>query len=191
MLSRMSLGAAAALCLAACGDGGQAEPSGPVADNGALATGANALSGQPERAGATLRTADGTVAGTATVAAVPDGLQIVVEAQAMPSGEHGIHVHMVGRCDPPQFESAGGHWNPAERRHGLENPLGPHAGDMPNLEIGSDGRGRVEHVLPGDMAALFDADGSAIVLHADVDDQRSDPSGNSGGRLACGVLEPR
>jgi Cu-Zn family superoxide dismutase len=96
---------------------------------------------------------------------------------------------MTGKCDPPDFASAGGHWNPTGHQHGMKNPAGPHAGDMPNLDVGSDGRGHLVFTLPGGTyEGLMDEDGAAIVVHAKPDDLTTDPSGNSGGRIACGVF---
>ena len=97
-------------------------------------------------------------------------------------------------CDPPAFESAGGHFNPTERQHGFLNPAGEHAGDMPNITVRSDGTAAADHhatglTLSGGANALLDGDGSAIVVHAGVDDYRTDPSGNSGPRIACGVVQ--
>jgi Cu-Zn family superoxide dismutase len=99
----------------------------------------------------------------------------------------------VGKCDGPDFASAGGHFNPQSRQHGALNPQGPHAGDLPNITIGTDGKGRLESTtelisLLGGASVVFDADGSAIVIHAAPDDFRTDPTGNSGARIACGVI---
>lgn len=97
---------------------------------------------------------------------------------------------MTGKCDAPKFESAGGHWNPTGAKHGLEDPAGQHAGDMPNLVVGEDGRGTLSYELQGaTFEGLLDSDGSAMVIHASVDDQKTDPSGNSGDRIACGIFE--
>jgi superoxide dismutase, Cu-Zn family len=142
------------------------------------------------RAVAMLRTADGTAAGSATATAADGQVAIALQVQGLPPGQHGVHVHMTGRCDGPTFESAGGHWNPTHATHGLEDPAGQHAGDMPNLTVGADGAGTLEYQLVGgSFDGLMDADGSAFVVHAGEDDQRSDPSGNSGDRIACGVFE--
>jgi Cu-Zn family superoxide dismutase len=113
----------------------------------------------------------------------------------LPAGQHGIHFHATGRCDAAgAFASAGGHFNPASRKHGLSNPDGPHAGDLPNLEIGTDMTGTYRTTttrisLGNDAQSLLDADGSAVVIHAASDDQRTDPAGNSGARVACGVIK--
>lgn len=138
---------------------------------------------------ADLMTANGQSVGRATATAMSDGIQIVVEGRNMPPGAHGAHVHTVGRCDAPTFETAGGHWNPMAKKHGMENPAGPHAGDMPNLDVGTDGSGVLTVTLPGGtFDGLLDADGSAMMIHAGPDDMRTDPSGNSGSRIACGVF---
>jgi Cu-Zn family superoxide dismutase len=108
----------------------------------------------------------------------------------LPHGLHGIHVHSVGRCDPPDFASAGPHWNPLGRHHGLNNPAGPHAGDMRNVEVAANGVLGATVVLPGaNLDSLLDADGASLVLHADADDYVTDPSGNSGARIACAVIQ--
>ncbi len=121
------------------------------------------------------------------------GLTVRVEVNGMPAGTYGVHVHAVGRCDPPEFQSAGPHWNPTTRQHGRLNPLGHHFGDLPNLVVDAQGRGSVELAIPGGAVragaqALMDADGASVVIHASADDERTDPSGNSGARIACGVL---
>lgn len=121
------------------------------------------------------------------------GVRLAVDAFGLSAGVHGVHVHAVGLCQAPRFESAGPHWNPSDRQHGADNPAGQHMGDLPNIEIGEDGTGRLEVLIPGarliggDMP-LIDADGVAVVIHASADDYRTDPSGNSGGRIACGVV---
>ncbi|CAN5286569.1 superoxide dismutase family protein [soil metagenome] len=144
---------------------------------------------QGARAVATLHTAYGTDVGRATATEVSGGLRITGDASAMPPGTHGAHVHTTGQCAGPDFASAGGHWNPTAMKHGSMNPQGPHEGDLPNLVIGADGRGTIGVTVPGaTMAGLLDADGSALVVHAKPDDLMTDPSGNSGGRVACGVF---
>jgi Cu-Zn family superoxide dismutase len=138
---------------------------------------------------ATLMTAAGKDVGTVTVREVDGGLSVSVDARDLSPGMHGAHLHTVGKCEAPDFASAGGHWNPTNMKHGSMNPQGPHEGDMPNLMIGADGRGKVTARLAGgSFDALMDADGAAMVIHAAADDLKTDPSGNSGARLACGVL---
>lgn len=136
-----------------------------------------------------LRTSTGADAGRATATEVTGGLRFTLDAQALPPGTHGAHVHMVGRCDAPEFTTAGAHWNPTARQHGTMNPAGPHEGDLPNLIVGTDGRGTLAITVPGaTMTGLLDADGAAMLVHAAPDDLKTDPSGNSGARIACGVF---
>ena len=142
------------------------------------------------RAQADLRTAGGTAVGTAVAEEIDGAIRVMVEVHGMAKGVHGTHVHTTGKCEGPDFASAGGHWNPLGKQHGKDNPLGPHAGDMPNLSVGDDGRDRTIFTLPGGTyEGLLDADGAALVVHAGPDDYKSDPSGNSGGRIACGVFQ--
>lgn len=141
--------------------------------------------------------AGGTPVGTAQIWQDKNGLVYVdIATIALPAGSHGIHFHDVGRCDvgtTPAFSSAGAHYNPMGREHGLENPKGPHAGDNPNIVIPASGIGRVAFttnrvsLTPG-TTTLFDADGTSLVIHATADDQVTNPSGNSGARIACGVV---
>ena len=154
---------------------------------GELATGTPVAGGR--LAVANLGDATGRAVGRATVREVAGGLRVTLDARGLPPGTHGAHLHTVGRCDAPGFASAGGHWNPLAAKHGSMNPQGPHAGDLPNLTVGNDGRGTLGVTLAGaTMAGLLDADGAAMVVHAQADDLQTDPSGNSGARIACGVL---
>lgn len=143
----------------------------------------------PVVAQAQLAAADGTPRGMARVTQQTGGLVVNVQATGMTPGQYGLHVHSVGKCDAPDFKTAEGHWNPTGAQHGFDNPAGPHQGDLPNLTIGADGKGIVDFALAGANASgLLDADGSAIVVHAGPDDLKTDPSGDSGARIACGVL---
>lgn len=140
-------------------------------------------------ASAVLHDANGAEVGHAMATSVAGGVRFSADLHGLPPGTHGIHVHTVGLCDAPGFTTAGGHWNPTGMKHGSMNPQGPHEGDLPNLIVGQDGRGTVAAVIPGAaVATLIDADGAAIVVHAGPDDLMTDPSGNSGGRIACGVF---
>lgn len=111
--------------------------------------------------------------------------EIKVQAKGLAPGVHGIHLHSVGKCEGPDFKSAGAHWNPSGREHGLANPEGAHLGDLPNLIVAADGTASAVLHVAGDMD---DADGTALVIHADPDDNKTDPGGNSGARVACAVL---
>lgn len=155
----------------------------------ACATSGESEAGNVQRAIAPLFMADGTAVGTAIVTATPAGLRLDLEVRGISPGPHGVHVHTTGACTPT-FAAAGGHWNPGGHTHGLSSATGQHAGDMPNVEVGADGRGRLTYMLGGGatFAGLMDADGSAFVVHAGPDDQVTDPAGNSGDRIACGIF---
>ncbi len=138
---------------------------------------------------ANLVSSSGAVLGTVRVFSEPTGVMLRIDAAGLPAGQHGVHVHTTGRCDPPGFTSAGPHWNPTERKHGHRNPAGFHMGDLGNLGVGADGRLIAGLLVPqATIDALRDGDGAALVLHAKADDEVTDPSGNSGDRIACAVL---
>jgi Cu-Zn family superoxide dismutase len=161
----------------------------------AVSTGcASAPRGQ-RHASATLQDSAGRQVGTIRLTdAGASGVVLDASVEGLTAGQHGIHFHAVGRCDASgAFASAGGHANPTNRKHGLENPDGPHAGDLPNLVVGADQRGSLRVTTPrvtlgDDVGSLLDEDGTAVVVHATQDDQRTDPAGNSGARVACGVV---
>ncbi|CAH0353402.1 superoxide dismutase family protein [soil metagenome] len=149
--------------------------------------------GQGASANTTLLGADGTSHGVAKVTQTTSGLKVTVAATGLTPGVHAVHVHTTGTCTAPAFTSAGGHWNPMGKQHGMENPMGSHMGDMPNMTVNADGRGTLEYTIAGGALSdgttpLFDADGAAVVVHALPDDNKSDPAGKAGDRLACGVL---
>lgn len=141
---------------------------------------------------AKLMRGDGSEAGVATLSRMENGIWLEVSAVAPGQGSYGMHLHATGKCDGPDFTSAGPHWNPVGRQHGHDNPAGAHAGDFPNLTSGADGRiafkGIVANALWEGEGALFDADGIAIIVHEKADDYKTDPSGNSGKRVYCGVF---
>lgn len=156
-------------------------------------TGCTTLADVPsERVGqATLSFANGLPAGTAQLVRDGTGLRILVAATGMTPGQRGVHLHTTGKCEAPGFTSAGPHLNPDGRKHGMRASGGPHLGDLPNLTIGSSGSGTLTEAIAGGdavLAAIFDSDGTAVVIHAAADDYVTDPSGNSGDRVACGVL---
>jgi Cu-Zn family superoxide dismutase len=138
-----------------------------------------------------MRDSAGRNLGTLTLTETAQGITVTGELTGLRPGAHGIHIHMVGQCQPP-FESAGPHWNPTNRQHGLQNPQGPHFGDLPTLTAGADSAYSVRATTAGGTLrgtnALMDTDGASVVIHANADDDRTDPSGNSGARIACGVI---
>ncbi len=137
---------------------------------------------------AKLARADGTDMGVATLSQRSDGLWLNVAATGMPAGTYGIHLHAIGKCEGPDFTTAGPHWNPAGKQHGFDNPMGSHAGDFRNLVVASGGAGVLEAKISGTVEEAIDADGLALVIHEKPDDYKTDPSGNSGKRIICGVF---
>ena len=144
---------------------------------------------------AAVKDASGKDLGTVTLSDSSGRIIASGQLSGLPRGEHAIHFHTVGKCVPPKFEAAGDHWNPTGRDHGTQNPNGPHLGDLPNLSVGQNSSGRVEVASPGGTLRganpLLDSDGAAVVVHAKPDDYKSQPSGNSGDRIACGAVEGR
>ncbi|HMH54268.1 MAG TPA: superoxide dismutase family protein [Candidatus Acidoferrum sp.] len=136
----------------------------------------------------------GQAVGNAVITRDNGGVRLLLDVIGLPAGEKAVHIHEVGRCDPPSFESAGAHFNPTKAEHGTANPRGPHVGDLPDITVGTDGKGHLEFTIKRvaldkkAAGSLLDADGSAIVIHESADDKRTDPAGNSGARIACGVI---
>ena len=132
--------------------------------------------------------------GTAKILPAKKGVKIEVNVSQLPPGKHGIHIHAVGKCEGPAFTTAGGHLNPDAKKHGKENPEGPHVGDLLNLEVKADGTAKTTlldtMVTLGDGPnSVFHEGGTAIVIHEKEDDYKTDPAGNSGARIACGVIQ--
>lgn len=156
-------------------------------------TAAEPMEQMSETAIAPIMDAQGNVVGEARITGSDGNLGLALSVTNLPTGMHGVHIHQTGLCDPPDFTSAGGHWNPGDKQHGLDNPQGSHMGDMPNLAVGEDGIGTLTYDLgagsiEGGANPLLDEDGAAFVVHAGEDDQKTDPSGDSGDRIACGVF---
>ena len=162
----------------------------------ALAISLSFMSVRADVMGATANMKDpnGKDVGTVVLSQTPSGVLLTAKLENLPAGTHAFHVHAVGKCDPP-FKSAGGHYNPGNKKHGILTADGMHAGDMPNIHVAANGKLTIEVLNPnitldkGSPNTVFDSDGSAIVLHQKGDDYKSQPSGAAGSRIACGVIE--
>lgn len=165
--------------------------------NRAMRAAAEAEAAAPDlvTARADLRDRDGRSVGMATLTGTEHGVRIEVQVTNLSAGRHGFHIHENGRCEPPDFSSAGGHFNPTSQRHGMENPSGPHGGDLPNIVADKDGNGSLTTVNPylslgaGAPNDLLRDGGTSVMIHAGPDDYFTDPAGDSGARIVCGVVE--
>lgn len=187
-----------AVVLAACGDGkdkdkDKNDPAPSTETDGKDAE--EASDKELSFASAVLMNSEGKSVGTAELTEEDNGVRVKVNVTDLPEGPHGYHFHEAGKCEAPDFESAGGHFNPTGASHGLEEKEGPHAGDLPNLEVGADGTVEdeflAEHVTleSGKDNSLLQVGGTALVIHAGADDGKTQPSGDSGDRIACGIVE--
>jgi Cu-Zn family superoxide dismutase len=192
MMTNLRLPFAAAVSVAALISACQ-KPQEPAAENATESPAVVEPAAAPQTIA--LNGPDGRPVGTVTLSEDANGVTIKVDASAIPAGTHGVHLHEKGTCEGPKFESAGAHWNPMTKQHGRDNPMGAHLGDLANFEIGEGGTATTSFLVGGVTIggtgnALADADGTSLVVHAKADDYKTDPSGNSGDRIACAVLAP-
>ena len=189
---------ASSAVLLACGDASRRDAGRDTAQPGAArlppAKGGDSPAADTSAGKVTVRMYDaaGRDLGTLTLTEAGPTITVAGRLSGLPPGEHAIHLHTAGRCDRPKFEAAGNHWNPTNSQHGTDNPKGPHLGDLPNFTVGQNRSGAIDATTPGGTLrgenALLDSDGAAVVVHAKPDDYKSQPSGNSGDRIACGVV---
>ncbi|MGI9179912.1 MAG: superoxide dismutase family protein [Longimicrobiaceae bacterium] len=202
MNHRVLLGAVLVVTLAACERepqegtrlGAPDSPAVTQTPGATTAPGAAAGLGTGQEIQVQMINSQGQNIGTARLAEEGQGVRVAVQISNLQPGPKGLHFHETGQCDTPGFQSAGGHFAPMGRQHGFENPQGPHAGDLPNISVGQDGRADTTVVAQnvslreGQQNSLLKTGGTALMIHANADDYRTDPSGNSGDRIACGVV---
>ncbi|EQB38313.1 MULTISPECIES: superoxide dismutase family protein [Virgibacillus] len=189
------------LVLAACGSTNDEQQDSATDNNTSEEETNGDTTGDPDNATkeeevlVSLKDADNKVVGTATLTEGENGVNIHLEGENLSPGMHGFHIHEAGSCEAPDFKSAGGHFNPTNTNHGKDDPEGPHAGDLPNIEVAEDGTVNTEATAEmvtlekGKDNSLYKDGGTALVIHAGEDDYQSQPSGDAGDRVACGVIE--
>ncbi|MUK88717.1 superoxide dismutase family protein [Ornithinibacillus sp. L9] len=184
----------AMLLLSACGNNNNKEDiQGQTEEDPGIATISNQIAKETSTL-VSLVNSSGERIGEAKLEQRQDGVNITLEATGLPPGTHGFHIHEVGKCQPPTFGSAEGHFNPTQKGHGFNHPEGPHAGDLPNIDVAEDGTVKAEvlaeHVTlqKGEEHSLLKEGGTALMIHSDADDYESQPAGDAGERIACGVI---
>ena len=160
----------------------------------AIVMGVASGAGAQEVADGHFKNSEGKDVGTVHIEHMASATMLLLDLHGLPPGVHGIHLHAVGVCTPPSFDSAGPHFNPAKSQHGFKNPAGPHAGDLPNITIPASGNLQTQILVTSAMqwdgdGGLIDGDRSALVIHANADDYKTDPAGNSGPRIACAKID--
>ncbi|WP_010531470.1 superoxide dismutase family protein [Lentibacillus jeotgali] len=187
-------GLALAMLLAACADTEDDMEETRGGDSNPGAKTSVPVSEDTEKLEVTMYNKDKEKVGTTTIRPVYKGVKVTLEASDLPPGTHGFHIHENGICEAPDFESAGGHFNPTDAKHGFEHPEGPHAGDMRNIEVKEDGTtfadaaAEMVTLEKGKNNSLLKEGGTALVIHSGADDYKSQPSGDAGERIACGVI---
>jgi len=196
-MKRISLLLGGALIVAGCGPQAPNQQATAVNGTNAAAPGPNVVVQASESSGHSIVDKAGATVGFVTATLNTNGLKLDINVYRLPRGQHGMHLHEVGKCDLPDFASAVAHWNPLNKQHGHQNPRGPHEGDLGNVDVGADGRAHVTRmiVLPVPPAgqpreANLSTTGLSLVIHKNADDEKTDPSGNSGDRIACGLVIP-
>lgn len=194
-MKRISLLLGGALIVAGCGPQAPNQQATAVNGTNAAAPGPNVVVQASESSGHSIVDTAGATVGFVTATLNTNGLKLDINVYRLPRGQHGMHLHEVGKCDPPDFVSAVAHWNPLNKHHGHQNPQGPHEGDLGNIDVGADGRVHVTRMIPvpgADQRRLADlsATGLSLVIHKSADNEKTDPSGNSGDPIACGVIVP-
>lgn len=154
-----------------------------------------AMAASPQTASATLTDVNDKSVAKLVLTQQTDGVLAKLSVTGLTAGTYGFHIHAIGKCEKPGYTSAGPHWNPTSHQHGKDNPQGPHMGDLLNVTVAASGMGALEQKIAGAQLTggdhpLLDADGASAMLHAGPDDYKSDPAGNSGARIACGVISP-
>lgn len=186
-----------ALIIAGCGRHAADPQAGAANPANAQAPGVNAVAPAGESSGHSIVDSAGATVGFVAGRLDGESLKLDINVYRLPRGRHGMHLHEVGKCDPPDFASAVAHWNPLNKQHGHQNARGPHVGDLGNIDVGSDGKAQVTRMIPIPPPApgqpaddAFSTTGLSLVIHKKADDEKTDPSGNSGDRIACGLVIP-